>query len=317
MNKLKKNVATWLLAPVIISLLLLTSALPVASASQTTTSDKGTYIEVTGTLAHDSDYVIRIPDNWNGRLFVACPSYQIDQSKCETCQFQYDSWLPWLLAQGYAFASCNYGDVEYPVSDGIIRIHQLTEYVINNYGVTEKIFLFGASMGGQIALNLGEKYPDLYSGVFDVCGVKDSIEIANYATFVATHTIAEVRAALGIPNFVPDSAVISLKFFLTESMNDAISEYGGTPEEKTQAYLKYSPICHTDLQIPVISLVGGIDLIVPISQNIAYQQAIADSGHSDLYRLYIVPTGGHCDAPVLSQQITRLTELFAWSDSLD
>jgi len=34
-------------------------------------------------------------------------------------------------------------------------------------------------MGGNVALQLGAKYPDLYSGVLDVCGSKDLIDSYN------------------------------------------------------------------------------------------------------------------------------------------
>ena len=48
-----------------------------------------------------------------------------------------------------------------------------------------------------------------------------------------------------------------------------------------------------------------------------YQAAVINSGHSDLYRLYVAPTGGHIDQPILDTVPSHLMELISWSDNLD
>ena len=195
--------------------------------------------------------------------------------------------------------------------------HQVTEYIVDNYGVTDKTFVIGVSMGGTIALNLAHKYPNLYSGVLDIVGAKDPFENYAYGQTWITKTVAELRAIFSIPASVPDYLIAGLKVFFATVWANMIEANGGTPEEKPKAYERRDPVFNADIEIPTISLVGAIDMLVPLFSHLHYQAAIADAGRSDLYRLYIISNGGHADAPVMDQVPTKLLELIAWSDSLD
>jgi len=274
------------------------------------------YAQTTGKLG-GADYVIYMPEDWNGRLIIGCSGYNYlgDPHR----ELSFGALAQWLVSEGYAFASTNYngGERAWLVEEGIIRTHQLTEYIVDNYQVTDKIFIFGVSMGGSIALNLAKKYPNLYNGVLDICGSKDSIAGYYYAQVWATKTVAELRVIFSIPAVVPDSQMVFLKTFFATVLADTIEAAGGTPEKKPQAYERHDAVCHADIEIPTISLVGALDMLVPLSRHLAFQTAIAAAGCSDLYRLYIVPNGGHFDAPIQSQMIGKLMELIAWSDSLD
>lgn len=296
---------------IIISLAVMTCA----SVSPTFASTP-TYNLITGKLG-GADYVIYIPTNWNGRLVVGCGGYNYFQDPHP--EFTMDPLAQWLTSIGYAYAASNYngGERAWLVKEGIIRTHQLTQYVIGTYHVTDKIFLVGGSMGGQIALNLAVKYPDLYSGVLDVCGSKGTESEWQFAILWATHSVPEIRAMLSIPNSIPDEQIAGLKAFFTQLITDVTDAFGGTREERPKAYEKYDTTLHADIGIPVISIVGGLDPIVTLPIHFEYQAAVAASGHSGLYRLYIIPDGGHMDTPILNAMPTYLSELISWSDSID
>ena len=166
------------------------------------------------------------------------------------------------------------------------------------------------------SLDLGNKYPKLYSGVIDICGAKDAVDSYSYAQIWLTHTPAEIRIILSIPASVSDTDIQGLQVFWATVWNDIIKAYRGTPAEKPKVYERFDPIFHGDIEIPVISLVGAIDPIVILTFHYKYQAAVDAAGNSDLYRLHIVPDGGHVDAPVLAQVPANLMELIAWSDSL-
>ena len=72
-----------------------------------------------------------------------------------------------LVQEGFAAAASSYGNKGFDEKFGVIRTHQLTEFAIDKFDVTGKVFLQGISLGGSIALVLGERYPDVYSGVLD------------------------------------------------------------------------------------------------------------------------------------------------------
>lgn len=273
------------------------------------------YTITTGKLG-GADYILYMPTNWNGRLIVGCPGYNFYQNPQP--ELFLDPIAKSFASNGYAVAVSNYngGERAWLLDEGIIRIHQLTEYLIDNYHVTGKIFLVGGSMGGGIAVLLGEKYPQLYSGVLDICGTKSTPTQYEYGMYIATHSVDEIRAYLGAPSTVPNTALAGLKTFFQTILTDRIEQNHGTIDERPQAYAKENTLLHADIQIPVISVFGGIDRVVPLQVQLEYGAAVGAAGQSSLYRMYIVPTGGHLDATVMNAVPEHLTELIAWSDSL-
>jgi acetyl esterase/lipase len=291
------------------TLLILTTATP--ALAETTRGNAGSmgYTQTTGTL-NGANYVIRIPDNWNGRLIVGCHAYFINRDPNQ--QFQFDDLAATFIAQGYAYAASDYGAQGYCVNAGFNQTYELTRYVISNYNVTGRVFLFGGSMGGQIALLLGEKYPNVYSGVLDICGPKDLVTMYNDGSYLASATLEQIRAFFGWPATAPaDSTVQFFKDFAAKSGVDLIAETGGSPTTAPQAYEKISPINHVNIGIPVISLVGTKDYIVALSQTQTYQSAITAAGHSESYKMIVVQGGGHIDAVTMAQAPAALSQLLA------
>jgi pimeloyl-ACP methyl ester carboxylesterase len=272
-----------------------------------------------------ADNWIKIPDIWNGKLVVLCRGYLhvLDSS------IPLDSSTVSFIGLGYATAASNYGEGGYCVKEGIIHTHQLTEYVIDNYGVTGNVYLFGASMGGNIVLQLGAKYPDLYDGVFDLFGSKDLkkqyTDKMNYVGMNDADLIAALTlAGSAIPPF-PFSMIPGLTLtqkldafqsFSLDSGTDIWLACGGnTPEEKPKAYERISPTFSSiDIAVPTITVHGSADGLVPYSQSLEFKNAVTAAGHSDLYRLYKVDGKGHGD---ISNAVIglRFGQLVAWVES--
>lgn len=274
---------------------------------------------------------IKIPDGWNHqRLVVLCRGYshKLDPTS-----------VPWeglggdinFLMMGLATATSNYGEGGYCVKEGVIRTHQLTEYVIGNYGPTGYVYLFGASMGGNIVLQLGAKYPELYDGVFDLFGSKNLktqyTEKMSYIGMNDAELIAALAAAgSAVPPFpftiIPyPTATLSEKLdafqaFAYNSGTDIWLACGGnTPEEKPKAYERISPtFSATDIAVPTITLHGTADGLVPYLQSMGFMNAVSEAGHSDLYRLYNVVGAGHGD---ISNSIIgmRFGQLINWVEN--
>jgi pimeloyl-ACP methyl ester carboxylesterase len=295
--------------------MLMMAVAPAMACSPSTSNNtaKSGYREITGTLS-GANFVFRVPYDWNGKLIIGCPSYQYPPNP--NCQYQYDTLASMFIAQGFAYAATNYGASGWCVKQGLVSVYQLTEYLIDRYHVRSNIFLLGGSMGGNIALLLGDKYPMLYSGVLDICGVKDGIGEYNYAQIWLTNTPADLRVILNIPSLVSDSDIQGLQAFFSTVTSDSVKAMGGTPDQTPQIWQRFSPVLHADIHIPVISVVGEADPLVPLPFDYEYQTAVANAGQSNLYRLYVVPNGGHLDAITLAQVPAHLSELIAWSASL-
>jgi hypothetical protein len=126
---------------------------------------------------HDSQFVIRVPDRWNGGLVITgAPGVRT--------QYANDFIVAdWVLAQGYAFASTDkgnngvkfYEDGRRPgdaIAEWNRRVTQLTlatkEVAKQRYGhPPERTFMFGISNGGYLTRWQLENQPSLYDGGID------------------------------------------------------------------------------------------------------------------------------------------------------
>ncbi len=130
---------------------------------------------------HDAQFVIRLPDHWNGKLVVTgAPGVRR--------QYATDYLISdWVLARGYAFAAPDkgnsgtsfYRDGATP-GDAIAEWHQrvteLTvaakEVVRQRYGrAPDRTYMTGISNGGYLTRHAIENRPDLYDGAVDWEGV--------------------------------------------------------------------------------------------------------------------------------------------------
>jgi hypothetical protein len=130
---------------------------------------------------HDAQFVIRLPDNWNGKLVITgAPGVRR--------QYANDYLLSdWFVARGYAYASTDKGNSGTNFqSDGVNpgdaiaewhrRVTELTiaakDVARQRYGVAPSyIYMTGLSNGGYLTRFALENRPDLYDGGVDWEGV--------------------------------------------------------------------------------------------------------------------------------------------------
>jgi pimeloyl-ACP methyl ester carboxylesterase len=272
------------------------------------------YTEYYGTLGRANFYVL-IPDDWtnvlgDGMLVMMCHSAAYAEDPRD--DFSDYPFAVSLATQGIAVAASNYGPEGSGVEGGVIRTHQLTMYVIDNYDVTGKVFLFGTSLGGCVALLLGERHPDVYSGVLDNSGIKDWSAMYNDAV-----------------SYSGSDPFLLVWYAITEISFE--ENYGGTPEERPNKYAKYSPTHHADMAIPVISVVHVDDAIVSPTQTDLYHAALSDPALHVIVEVtasfpppYPEFPGlpafsswyGHFDPYTYMAAATNLFSLIVWSNTL-
>jgi pimeloyl-ACP methyl ester carboxylesterase len=307
-----------ILVVTILTLTLMSTAIPMFL----TASAASTYTEYNGNLAGAS-YTVRIPspiETWNRNLVVYCHGYShaMPADPLLTSVEGSSDWAAATIAAGAAFAITSNGAGGYCVQQGMDATYQLTQYVKSTYSATGKVYLVGVSMGGNIALLLGEKYPNIYSGVLDVCGVKNATETYNLAAWVGTTDNSAVEAQIQAFNApIPPypfgqytNWMASYRYFCNQVAGDIDAECGGTPSAVPQAYRNIDPLYHTNISIPVITVHGTSDGLVPYVRSLQYQTAIAAANKSSLYRLYPVAGGEHAPSEVLmAAGISHLSEL--------
>ena len=307
---------------IILVLVVASLATPLTStvlAKKVTETDMGDYTEYVGTLG-GANFVVRIPnEGWNGMLVVGCHGYMAFNWN-PNAQFAMDNLggvgLPFaLVEQGFAYAASSYGERGIAIKEGMIRTHQLTEYVVDNFGVTGKVFIVGHSMGGLIGLLLGEKYPELYDGVLDISGMRDIV--LGYTDSV--EGIAEIES---IPEEIWSNMDPSLQAYLSQLLvllkqmtADMEVQFGGTYDEKPQHYERLNPVDNAEISIPMISITGAQDQL-STNQVYTFENAVAEAGCSEYYRLYIAPAGDHANPPTINAALSHFSELvdypFGW-----
>jgi alpha-beta hydrolase superfamily lysophospholipase len=143
---------------------------------------------------HDAQFVIRLPDNWNGKLVITgAPGIR----KQYATDFLISDWV---LARGYAFASTDkgnngtsfYKDGVAP-GDAIVewnrRVTELTvaakQVVAQRYGKAPAYtYMTGLSNGGYLTRHALENRPDLYDGGVDWEGALWRPEGPNLFTYL-------------------------------------------------------------------------------------------------------------------------------------
>ncbi len=145
---------------------------------------------------HDSQFVLRLPDDWNGKLVVTgAPGIRRQYSN----DFLISDWV---LARGYAFASTDkgnsgtrfYADGKEP-GDAVLewhrRVAQLTRAaktaVRQRYGrAPERTYVTGISNGGYLTRWQLERFPKLYDGGVDWEGTLFRAKGPNLFTYLPT-----------------------------------------------------------------------------------------------------------------------------------
>lgn len=278
------------------------------------------YTQQLGALG-GANYEILVPNNWNGMLVIGVRGYSHTEPPITGLMHQIG--MNMINIRGVAFAWSTFGEGGTCINKGMIRTHQLTEYVIENYEVTGKVFLYGISMGGLISCLLAEKYPNLYDGVLDLCGPKDMASLYYYKKdIIDLTTAAEIKAYLsGAPADMPEwftsglnnTELMQWRKMLTVQLADQAIEFGGTPETKPKVFERMAPIYHADISIPVISLIGELDTGVPTFQFDMYYDAVEEAGSLDYYRSYMITNATHASLPIFQAGTIRFTQLMNWA----
>ena len=312
MHKTKKSKINSLLALIIAALVLST----LSGTQFVAKVNAATYTETVGTL-DGAQYAIRIPNNWNGMLAIVCRGFShvaIPDIRNNTF---YLSAANALTNQGYAVAASTFGAGGYCIQKAVNTTYQMTKYLIANYNIQGKVFLVGLSMGGGVALLLGEKYPSIYSGILDLCGAKNStssyIDRTTWASLNDTALAAEITALNAPVPPYPFTNLTQMRTFYATNAADIALEAGGTPQEKPETYQTISPVYHTNISIPIITVQGTSDVLMPLSQTMSYQDAIFAAKRSTLYRLYPIVGGQHADPSIIAEIPGRFAELVKWS----
>jgi predicted esterase len=281
--------------------------------------------------AHDAQFVIRLPEHWNGKLVIA-------GSPGVRRQYANDFIISdWVLAAGYAFAATDKGNtgVEFyrdgqkpgdAIAEWHRRVTQLTLaaklVVAERYGLPPaRTYITGISNGGYLTRYALEHHPELYDGGVDWEGTLFRPEGPNLLTFLPPtlahfptyHASGDQAAhdAIIAAGFAPGSEFLWPYHFeaywrLTQDMYrreldpgydgaaDAY-DYAARPAAVKQAVAQISNSGR--IGRPLITLHGTLDSLLPIREDSdVYRGLVERAGRAPLQRYYAIEGGNHFDS---------------------
>lgn len=152
---------------------------PLTVSAQSPLCQQGTLPSHDPQYPYDQIIFVCIPPNWNGDLVMYAHGYVVERAPLALPAelFLPDGItpapiVPGILAQGYAFATTSYHKNGYAVEQARKDLNDLIKYFKTQVppGSLQKVFLVGASEGGEIAALMIEHFPDKYAGALAMCG---------------------------------------------------------------------------------------------------------------------------------------------------
>jgi pimeloyl-ACP methyl ester carboxylesterase len=115
-------------------------------------------------------YRLMVPAPWNGDLVVLAHGYVDPDSAVRLPAADFAAFADSVGRRGFAVAFSSYSENGSAIKDGAERTHALTDVFTGQFGAPGRVLLGGQSMGGLVALDLAERFPTQYSGVYSFCG---------------------------------------------------------------------------------------------------------------------------------------------------
>jgi dienelactone hydrolase len=279
---------------------------------------------------HDSQFVIRLPERWNGGLVIT-------GSSGNRRQYANDYIIgDWVLAAGYAFAATDkgntgsqfYRDDRRPgdaVAEWNQRVTQLTlaakMVVAERYGLgPRRTYMTGISNGGYLTRYALENHPELYDGGVDWEGTLFRAEGPNLLTFLppalanfpsyAANGDPAAHDAIIAAGFAPGSEYLwpyhnQYYWALTQDIyrrefdpgytgSAEAYDYAARPAAVKQAVARVSNTGR--IGKPLITLQGTMDSLLPISRDAdVYRRLVERAGRGSLQRYFRIEDGNHFD----------------------
>ncbi len=124
-------------------------------------------------------YRIEMPENWNGELLLWAHGFHGFGQEVMVGDLPF-ALREVVIAQGYAWAASSFSENGWVPAIGANDTLRLKQHFIEEFGVPERTFIAGASMGGNIVVLSLENFADHYDGGLSLCGVVAGVEWLDY-----------------------------------------------------------------------------------------------------------------------------------------
>jgi pimeloyl-ACP methyl ester carboxylesterase len=191
---------------------------------------------VAGTLPDKATFLIEVPANWNGTLFLYSHGYVPPGNLNPALDVGDNATRFFMLTSGFALAGSSYATTGWAIQQALpdqIAVLDLFSQIV---GTPKRTIAWGHSLGGMITAGLIQRYPDRFDAALPMCGVLSG-GIATWNT--ALDSAFAFKTLLGVPGLqvvnITDP-VDNLK--LAEGLLAAAGGTGtGTPQSRARLSL--------------------------------------------------------------------------------
>jgi pimeloyl-ACP methyl ester carboxylesterase len=125
----------------------------------------------TGTLPDGATYLIEVPPNWNGTLFLYSHGYVVPGEPNPA----FDAGDPltrfFLLTNGFALAGSSYAHAGWAIQEALLDQIAVLDIFKSTVGEPKRTIAWGHSLGGIITAGLIQRNPDRFHAALPMCGV--------------------------------------------------------------------------------------------------------------------------------------------------
>jgi pimeloyl-ACP methyl ester carboxylesterase len=124
-----------------------------------------------GSLADGATYLIEVPANWNGTLFLYSHGYVVPGSANPAKDVGDPFTRFFMLSSGYALAGSSYATTGWAIHEALpdqIAVLDLFKLVV---GSPKRTIAWGHSVGGMVTAGLIQRNPERFDAALPMCGV--------------------------------------------------------------------------------------------------------------------------------------------------
>jgi pimeloyl-ACP methyl ester carboxylesterase len=125
----------------------------------------------TGTLPDGATYLIEVPSNWNGVLFLYSHGYVVPGSSNPAMDVGDPATRLFMLSSGFALAGSSYATTGWAVQQALPDQIAVLDVFAQTVGTPKQTIAWGHSLGGMITAGLIQRYPDRFDAALPMCGV--------------------------------------------------------------------------------------------------------------------------------------------------
>jgi hypothetical protein len=125
----------------------------------------------TGTFADGAKYLIQVPSNWNGTLFLYSHGYVVPGNDNPAQDVGDPATGAFLLGSGFALAGSSYAHTGWAIQEALVDQIQVLDVFDADFGKPKQTIAWGHSLGGIITAGLVQNNPGRFTAAQPMCGV--------------------------------------------------------------------------------------------------------------------------------------------------